>query len=105
MSGEDNRITQGILYGFGHRVRSVKDIELIGTCRFTPENNEMISACLLTGNYGKLSTLPPVEDLFDECFTVFRFRDQDNHLFYGYYYDLTGLSQDPEVMQIFPEVK
>lgn len=81
-------------------INDVTDLEEIITVDYSQQNLDFVWAVLMTGNYGKLKTLEPVENLFGEAITVFLFRDENNSAYYAIVYDSGELEQKPMILEM-----
>jgi hypothetical protein len=86
-------------------VKEVNTLEEIVTVQYTTSNLYALTDILKKGDYDKISSLQPVQNLFGEYIYVYRFSDEAERWYYTMIYDPTGLYQKLTVLEMFRHVK
>lgn len=98
------KLVQDLLYRYRHIVPEVKDMEFLGTFDYSQANVEDLSRILKTGQYKAVRMLRPSTDIFSENMTLFRFRDGNGKLYYGFSYNPANFLEDPHVLGMAPAI-
>ena len=105
MNFHTEAIIENIILCFGYGITEVKDIEYLEPLfAYTTENIYQLTSIIKKGDYEKAQVLEKARDLLNEDLTLFRFKDQNNQLYYGFYYDSVEPFQNPVVMDIYPAI-
>lgn len=98
------KIKEKILEINFYLVRELAQLEEIITVDYTTSNLYLLTEMLRTGEYEKISSIPPVKNLFGEYIYVYRFADEAGRLYYAMIYDPTGLYQKLVILEMFRHV-
>ena len=105
MNFESEAIIENILFRFGYGITEVNEIELLEPLfANTTENIYQLTSILKKGDYDRAQTLEKAKDILGEDLTLFRFKDQNGKMYYGFYYNSIEPLQHPVVIDIAPAV-
>lgn len=103
MNSRTEAIIENILFRFGYGITEVNDIEFLEPLfANTTENIYQLTLIIKKGDYNRAQTLERAKDILGEDLTLFRFKDQNDKLYYGFYYNSIEPLQNPVVIDIAP---
>jgi hypothetical protein len=86
-------------------VSEVAQLSEVLTADYATSNLYLLTDILRKGEYKKMASIQPVQNLFGEHIYVYRFDDEAGRHYYAMIYDPAGLDQELVILEMFREVK